>query len=395
VFSPLRRFVVAIVFVIAAIVTPARAQQVPVRDLPKPAQELEDPFTLITGAVELQDGKIVVVDGGEAVLAVIDFAKGSRTDLGRRGSGPGEYSLPAGLFKLRGDTLWVLDAMQQRIVAFLPDLKPGTTFPFLTFDASTSTALSAPFYADRRGFVYANAMAIQGANMGARGGSFQLPDSVGLTRVDPRDKSRSELARVRFPTSGKPEMKVDGANMKFTMNFPGLVASDPWAVFPDGRVAIVRGAPYTVEFITPDGKKSAPFKIAYDRIRVTEADRKAEMDEAKQQMEEQSKAAKKMMPANINMTFELNPPAGWPAEYPSVSPMGALAAPDGRLWIKRAIPTRVGREQWDVVDPSGKLVARWQTPAKVNLVAVGSGVVYTVRKDEDDLRYVQRVVIPR
>jgi hypothetical protein len=61
--------------------------------------------------------------------------------------------------------------------------------------------------------------------------------------------------------------------------------------------------------------------------------------------------------------------------------------------VKRATPIRVGREQWDVIDPSGKLVASWRLPARTTLVAVGQGVVYTTRTDEDDLRYIQRVEI--
>jgi hypothetical protein len=390
--SLLRTF--AVVIAAAASATPALSQ-VPLRELPKPSHEIDDPFSLVAGAIELKDGKLIVADGVEAVLAVVDFTRGSRTPLGRQGSGPGEYRSPAGLFRLQGDTIWVFDAVQLRIVTFNPDLTPGTVFPFITFDQQTSTALAAPFFGDRRGRLYASAMAIKGARSG-RGGTLQIPDSVGLVRVDPRDKStRSELARVRFPTSGKPEMKQEGNTFKYTMAFPGLVASDPWAVFPDGRIAIVRGATYTVEHIGADGRRSSPTRIAYDRIRVTDADKKAEMDEAKRGMAEQGKAAQKMLPANFSISFEMTPPATWPDEYPPASPLGAFAAPDGRLWVKRAIPIRLGREQWDVIDQAGKLVARWQLPRKVTLVAVGDGVVYTVRTDEDDLRYVQRVPLPR
>jgi hypothetical protein len=212
-------------------------------------------------------------------------------------------------------------------------------------------------------------------------------------RFDPRGKgARTELTKVRFPTSGKPDMKVNGTAIKYTMAYPGLVASDPWAVFPDGRIAIIRGATYTVEFVGTDGKTTSS-KIQYETIKVTDADKKAEMDEARRQMGEQGKAVQKMMPANMTMDFELLPPVEWPANYPPVSPLGAMAAPDGRLWVKRSIPFRTGRELWDVIDPAGKLVARWRLPAKTTIVAVGQGVVYTTRTDEDDLRYLQRVEV--
>ena len=337
---------------------------------------------MVSGAIEIKPGQVLAVDGTEMELVLVDFAKGSRTTIGRQGSGPGEYRAPAGLFRLQGDTIWVLDAAQ-----------PGTTIPMLTFDQSTMTATTAPFFGDRRGNVYGSAMLIQ---VGRGGGEAQmsLPDSVGIVRLDPRDATkRTELAKVRFPISGKPEIKVNGTSMKYTMAYPGLVASDPWTVFPDGRVAIIRGADYSVTFIAADGKKSAPVRIAWDPIKVTAADQKAEMDEAQRQMKEQGKAAQKMMPPNISMEFELLPPATWPANYPPVSPLGALAAPDGRLWVKRAIPLRQGREQWDVIDAAGKLVARWRLPAKTTIFALGNGVAYPVRTDEDDLRYMQRVEI--
>ena len=372
------------------------AQQVPVRDLPKPTREIEDPFTMVGGALELRSGQVLMVDVAEMDLVVVDFAKGTRTTLGRKGSGPGEYRAPGAMLQDPGDTVWVFDALQQRIASFNPDLTAGVTIPFMTFDQTTSTALTAPMVGDRRGYLYASSMAISMGRSG-RGAQMEIPDSAGVVRVNLRDtKARTELARVRFPTSGKPEMKQLGERaFKFTLAYPGLVAADAWAVFPDGRMAIVRGALYTVEFIAPDGKRSAALKVSYEPIRVTDADRKAEMDEAQRMMKEQTKAMQKMMPANVSMEFELLPPASWPDNYPPVSPLGALAAPDGRLWVKRATPILVGREQWDVLDAGGRLVARWRLPAKTTIVGVGRGVVYAVRTDEDDFRYAQRVELPK
>jgi hypothetical protein len=384
----------ALALVALSFATPAFGQAVTLRDLPKPAVEIDDPFSLVSGALEIGRNQVLALDASEATVVLVDFAKGSRTNIGRQGSGPGEYRMPSGLFRLQGDTLWLFDAAQQRLVAYNPDLTPGTTIPMLIFDQSTSSALTAPFLGDRKGLVYASSMTIEA---GRAGGQMQMsiPDSAGVVRVDPRGKSgRTEIARVRFPTSGKPDIKMNGTAFKYTMAYPGLVASDPWTVFPDGRIAIVRGATYTVEFIAPDGKKTST-RIAYEPIKVTAADQKAEMDSARRQTTEQVKAAQKMLPANVTMDFELIPPADWPANYPPVAPLGALPGPDGRLWVKRSTPVRVGREQWDVIDAAGKLVARWRLPAKTSIVAIGEGVVYTVRTDEDDLRYIQRVDMGR
>jgi hypothetical protein len=110
---------------------------------------------------------------------------------------------------------------------------------------------------------------------------------------------------------------------------------------------------------------------------------------------EQNKMMQRMMPNGAKMEIEVVPPATWPAQYPPLSPLQALAAPDGRLWVRRAVPERDGRQQWEVIDATGTLVARWRLAAREELVAVGTGVVYTTRRDEDDLRYVRRVDLPR
>ena len=190
---------------------PALSQSVTLRDLPKPVREIEDPFSLVSGAIEIKPGQVLAVDGTEMELSLVDFAKGSKTAIGRQGSGPGEYRAPAGLFRLEGDTIWVLDAAQQRLVAFNPDMTPGTTIPVMTFDQSTMTAFTAPFFSDRKGMLYGSAMAINAGRSGGDGFQMSIPDSVGVVRVDPRGKgARTEVAKVRFPTSGKPDMKVNG-----------------------------------------------------------------------------------------------------------------------------------------------------------------------------------------
>jgi hypothetical protein len=379
--------------------SPANAQQVPVKDLPKASKEIEDPFTLVAGAMELKGGQVLMVDGAEMDLILVDFAKGTKTLVGRKGSGPGEYRVPAAMMRVAGDSIWVYDAGQMRFVTWSADMKAGATIPMMTFDQATSTALTSPMVGDQKGMFYASGMKIGMGRGGAGGRAMQMdiPDSVGIMRVDPRDPAgRTELARVKFPVSGKPEMKqINERSFKYTLAFPGLVFADAWAVFPDGRVAVVRGNVYSVEFISPDGKKSAPVRIAYAPIPVTDADKTAEMDLALKTMKDQSKAVQKMMPANISMDFEMTPPAAWPATYPPVSALGAMAAPDGRLWVKRATPAREGREQWDVIDQSGKLLARWRLPAKTTIIGVGAGVVYAARTDDDDFRYAQRIEIPR
>jgi hypothetical protein len=257
------------------------------------------------------------------------------------------------------------------------------------FDTQTRTALMAPFNADQSGRMYASGLPI-----GEGGPNMQIPDSVDVIRFDPRGTApRSTMTRVRFPTSGKPEMRVEGTVIKYKMAFPGLVTADSWAVFPDGRMAIVHGHNYTIEFIAADGKKTTSAPIAYEKVPVTKADQEAEMAEAKRALAEQMKAAQRAMPAGMTLDINMTAPESWPSTYPAISPMQVFAAPDGMLWVMRATPSSRDQQRWDVVNPAGAVVARWQLPKRTRLVGVGAGAVYTVRLDEDDLQYLQRVVV--
>jgi hypothetical protein len=71
------------------------------------------------------------------------------------------------------------------------------------------------------------------------------------------------------------------------------------------------------------------------------------------------------------------------------------AAPDGRLWVARSQAGSRDVTEYDVLAPGGKLERRVQFPPRVTLLGFGKGmVVYGVRKDEDDLHYLQRYRLP-
>jgi len=371
------------------------AQSLPVRDLPRPAKEIDDPFSLILAAREFRPGQLLVSDGVEGQVSLVDFAKGARTALGRKGAGPGEYTIPAGVFRLAGDTIWILDGAgaAARIVAFKPDLTPGSTFTIQLFDTRDTSVVQGAMFGDTRGRLYGTAMKFKLGPSGA-----VIPDSMDLVWFDPRlgtHTTRTLLARVRTPSTGKQDIQNQGGHIKVSTPFPGFVPADAWAAFPDGRVAIVRGANYRVEFLLPDGSKSAATTIEYERYKITEADKQAELDAARKQLAQQMAMMRKMLPPNMTLEISVTPPPSWPSEYPPLALLSVIPAPNGDLWVKRSVPAKLQRERWDVIDRAGKLVARWQLPSRTTIIATAMGGVYTVRTDEDDLRYVQRVDLPQ
>ncbi len=377
------------------------AQGPPIRDLPKPSREISDPFSTIIAAREFKPGKLIVSDGAESQVSLVDFANGSKTAIGRKGAGPGEYTIAAALLGLAGDTLWIVDGAgaAARIVSFGPDLKAGTTFTLQLFNQQDSSVVQGAMASDTHGRLFVTQMKFR---IGATGPV--IPDSMELVWLDPRSGSgsaggggrnaaRTALGRIRIPQSGKQDIQNQAGHIKVTTPYPGLVPADGWTAFPDGRVAIVRGAGYRVEFILPNGTRPAPTTIAYEHYPVKEEDKAAELDAVRKLAAEQLAMVRKMMPPGTTLDITVTQPSSWPAEYPPLSITGILAAPNGDLWVRRSVPVRLKRERWDQIDKDGKLVARWQLAESTTIVAVGAGAVYTARRDEDDLRYVQRVEV--
>ncbi len=365
-------------------------------DLPAPNAELAEPFTAVAGAVELTNGELVVVDGSDAEVSVVDFAAGSRALLGKRGAGPGEYTAPVGALRLAGDTIAVLDVSgagggSARVVRFNPDRSAGATGTMMLFNMLDTSAVQGTMFPSATGDVFSTAIKLRFGPAGP------IPsDTMNIVRFAMvPTPTFTTLAHIRTPQTGEREQRVEGNAITIRAPFPGLVTADAWTAFPDGRVAIIRGEGYTVEFLSPDGTVSAPVAIPYDRIPVTAADQEAELATTRQQLADAMVMIRRSMPPGVTIDIEVVPPPSWPTEYPPVSAIVAFPDAAGNVWVRRATQARVDREQWDVIGPTGTLVARWRLPQAVRLVAVGDGTVYTTRVDEDDLRYLQRVVLPR
>jgi hypothetical protein len=80
-----------------------------------------------------------------------------------------------------------------------------------------------------------------------------------------------------------------------------------------------------------------------------------------------------------------------PAQQPVSA---AVLSSDGTLWLRReerGLPT----VEWLVLDPTGHILARVQTPAGLQLLAVEKGAAWGVVKDELDIPYVIRYRVKR
>lgn len=201
----------------------ARAQQLPpLTPLGGTATELAEPMTLITGVQPLPDGRVVVVDARERAIRIVDFARGTATQIGRDGAGPNEYRTPRTAITWRGDTVLVYDGGNRRLLKVTPagELRGEIPIPGEIFINRGVTPMA---YADARGALY--------------------------LRLTPNDFMRDERARRRgILARWTPGTTQLDSIAPLTEREPGrpsrgvahFVREDGWGVTRDGRVAIAR-----------------------------------------------------------------------------------------------------------------------------------------------------------
>lgn len=175
---------------------------------------------------------------------------------------------------------------------------------------------------------------------------------------------------------------------------PPFAGADVSAVASDGRIAVVHHEPYGVEFVNESGQRTRGQPIRYDKIKISEGH--------KQEWRERQRTATRMTmqvdnsgrrQATMGPGGPVQDPETWGGEFmpPFLSGVQNVAtfSNEGFLWVQRTGPA--GQPPtFDVIDRSGKVVQKVVLPKRSRLVGFGSGAVYTVRLDEDDLQYLQK-----
>jgi hypothetical protein len=391
-----------------AAATPAvlTAQSIPVRTLTTPAAEYSEPFSQISGIRELKNGKLVVADNRDKTIQLVDFA-GQATKIGREGSGPGEYGLPSAVYAAPGDSTWVFDVLNSRYLVLDPAGKPVATFT--TADAAPPAAAApAPQRGGRAdgpgrggiGFGFAQGIDARGRLY------FRLPviridgagsppsDSTPIVRWDRRTKTIDTVGKLYNPPAPPPvNIGGDGRGGTFATvrigNATPFGSSDTYVVTPQGDLAVVRAADYRVDWVT-NGRSVTGTPIRYDKVKITEDDKKQFIEARKNQtgtMVVDDGRGRRVQNVPASQLDGGNAPV-FP-EFKGPFSTGAVAAPNGQVWVPRHMPFGVA-PTYDVIDNAGKLVSRVVLPKRTRLLGFGNGAVYLARMDEDDLQYLQR-----
>ncbi len=357
----------------------ALAQRGPALKLASASATHAEEFTSIVGVRELSDGRVLVSDGRETRVALLDFATGSVELVGRPGNGPGEYRRAMRLYALRGDSTimpqdnggsWVLFAGAKAVATLSPEKSLGTAH------------LAMPC-----GFDLAGNALILNRTAGEQK-NIQGLDSLDLILLDRATLAERRAGLARSPYGALPGTPGGGraAAVSQRMADPSTTSRptpaaiflmDRPLLFADGWIAVARLQPYRVDWRSPEGKWTvgAPIVAAG---RYEDGDKRA-------WLEREAKSSGRPIRDLANVF-------GWPDFLPAFSSLESpiLGSPDGSLWIARVVTAGDQGNRYDIVNRSGRLAGVLSLPANETVVGFGPKNVYVAVKDADDIQRLRR-----
>jgi hypothetical protein len=367
-------------------VAPLHGQETVLR-LEEPLARYDEPFSMITGLRELTDGRVMIADALDESLYELDPDLTVATMVGRNGQGPQEYRQPDALFPLAADTTLMTDLGNGRLTVVAPDGSFARTIP-ISQDRDGGLLIILPAGVDRLGRLYFEPR-----------GDGVLRDSAAVVRWAPEGETTDTVATIKL--TDVTETTSGGGNEMRTRVMPvPLSPEDGWAVAPDGRVAVVRAADYSVEWVRPDGVVTRGPATPYDPVPVRVPDKEEWVDGLSNGI--------MMMVTNENGQMRTSMRRGgmgrragpgvdrfeWPEVKPPFDPDGVRVAPDGSLWVRRYVAAGE-RSTYDIFGADGRRVGRLVLPEGRSLVGFGAGSVYLTRTDDLDFQWLERYSRPQ
>jgi hypothetical protein len=313
----------------------------------------------VAAATRLSDGRIVVLNTGDASLAAYDSRGRFLFRAGRKGQGPGEFEAPTWLGRLEGDTLAIWDQRLKRLSFFSGE---GT------FRRTASVPDADGMFPGAVGIFSDRSLALDpGPDVFAmmQGERGVRRDSVTLHRFAPDGSRAGVLARY----AGN-EIHVADRATGFAWNDVPF-ARQAYVRVAGERLYVGDSGTGQITLYSAGGVPSATLRspLAPWRIQATDVAQYRERQLA--QIEDAER--RREMQATLDA-----------APVPELSPaFGGLAVdPDGNVWVQAYPRPADDTVTWAVLGPDGAQRAEIRVPRPLRVMEVGRDYLLGVRKDE-------------
>lgn len=358
---------------------PLLAQSVPAHTLAKPNATITEPFSRLYGATEMRDGRVIVSDVKDFILAIADFRTGKFAQIGRNGEGPNEYAVPGIALRTPGDSFYLVDGRNRR---------------FLRLDGNGALAGTVPF---ERELMMGG---IGGGDMASdsRGRLYWGTDFVDMNpTTGPKRALKSHVARWSPGNSAKEivaEVGDHAPELHANKFFP-YAERDGWVVAPDGKVGVLSAREYRLRWYENGKLASEGPSLAFTPIAITAAERTAFRNERAAQgpagglMSGGGNDASRQEAARRSM-LDVYPDNFFPKAMPPFVEGGVRRSPGGDIWVERSRAAADKVRRFDVLTAAGTLRATVQLPDATHLVSLQPGAIYLIRTDSDGLQTLER-----
>lgn len=318
----------------------------------------DERFTQVVAARRLAHGALVVLDAGENLIRWFSAAGELIVAAGGTGDGPGEYRALRDLYRLPGDSIFVVDRWTGRV---------ATYGPTGVLDSSWIPTAPGQF------------TSVRFAGRTPRGDLFGM---VERAEGEPTGSRRYRAILTHHAVGGGLDTLGD---------FPG--GESYWeACGPDNRGVCNVGVPYGLQtsaavvgemLAVANGEypelalfragagQVASWRLTPRAVPLRSARRTAWIDSilAPMPADRQLEPRERLTRAPVRATL------------PEIE--GLVADPDGVLWVARPLPEGAAEREWELLAWDGTHLGRVMVPATLRVLDVGHGYITGITVDED------------
>lgn len=316
----------------------------------------------VRGARRLEDGRIVVADGGTNEIRIFDASGRYLITMGGRGEGPGEFTYLHKLLPWPGDSVAASDRNQRRISVFSSSGMLGRTIRFANIGG----------WPIPRGLLADGSIALEPNTgpVGQRQGNIFEATEQPLLRFDPVAERYDTIASTL-------SVRWEGGwrSGQYRVAIPIPFAGQP--ALAAGRSGVFYGysSSYQIHRWTPERGLEMIIRRAVEPAPVTDDHRAKAWDTATALPQLSGRLAREH---RADVIFNETLPV-----------FGTLLVDDlGYLWVQDFAPEWEPTPPWAVYDTTGVWLGMVQTPEGVTLWQVGRDFVVGTRVDESNVPFV-------